>query len=615
MIASGSGILLKKLTSQLEFTSSHVVRIYYYNVVCIFRRTSPPSYNVSRRSVLYHQLLQAYTALFFFRMLLTSTSLFADSRLYFRLDISLAMVERQGFFDRISFLCAAFPAILAIYIDRVLYGQPDPLIWSNIYYLVVKNCDQLFGSSQSGKSDFQRDSFWGKLFRICPSRPARMLELIENNLKVNQAIKNQLTYRLLEQRASCNEIKYLYRYIYWVSPRIRAKIVALIVYLDLFLGFAFCFFALVYLLLIIHYSRLIYAEYNLLFLIFFLLDFYLFALIIWKTVQSCFLVAFTIIVVCFTTAYIAGHLTGLLVEAINVHLKMTTADQRLQSFLLYMQKSSLIWRFNFYLRQMNRLIAFIDRLNRRLISKGFFLFIIWIDYSWSAFFAAILGITAVMTTFSSVLHRGKRSIDLLQLAVLKRGFLYYKLKFLVQFERLNSERKIGFSTGPLGIVTQKAIFEFIVLYALYIMSISPVARLVEEEARDGKAEHQPQHIAVVNEGDDDEEEGAQDADDALFLTFSSSNNSTHHLSPGNRILQRLNMRQLRHRGDRPNVDNDLQRHLGEDRKSQLILHLHVGGMFLLRRIQPRHLGQLPGTLVEVGEADADGNHEDAGPSR
>ena len=247
--------------------------------------------------------------------------------------------------------------------------------------------------------------------------------------------------------------------------------------------------------MIIHYSRLIYAEYNLLFLIFFLFDFYLFALIIWKTVQSCFLVAFTIIVVCFTTAYIAGHLTGLLVEAITVHLKMTTTDQRLQSFLLYMQKSSLIWRFNFYLRQMNRLVAFIDRLNRRLISKGFFLFII-VNYPFNSYalmmaffrstnnkdittkssssssvdrlfvvsfvitqFAAILGITAVMTTFSSVLHRGKRSIDLLQLAVLKRGFLYYKLKFLVQFERLNSERKIGFSTGPLGIVTQKAIFE------------------------------------------------------------------------------------------------------------------------------------------------------------
>ncbi len=75
------------------------------------------------------------------------------------------------------------------------------------------------------------------------------------------------------------------------------------------------------------------------------------------------------------------------------------------------------------------------------------------------------------------------------------------------------------------------------------------------------------------------------------------------------------MRQLRHRGDRPNVDNDLQRHLGEDRKSQLILHLHVGGMFLFRRIQARHLGQLPGTLVEVGEADADGNHEDTGPQQ
>ena len=52
---------------------------------------------------------------------------------------------------------------------------------------------------------------------------------------------------------------------------------------------------------------------------------------------------------------------------------------------------------------------------------------------------------------------------------------------------------------------------------LLLGSISPVARLVEEEPGDSKAEHQPQHIAVVNEGDDDEEEGAQNADDALFL--------------------------------------------------------------------------------------------------
>ncbi len=239
--------LSKKLTSQLNHFTSQVVRIYHNNVVVIFHQSDLPNstyqYNAPKYFKTYHQLLQAYISLFFVRMLFTSFSLFSKNRFYFYLDISLAMVERQGFFDRISFFCAAFPAIFAIYIDRSLYSQPDAAIWSNVYYLVVKNCDHLFESLGDEKNKLE-NNFWSKLFGLPLSQPSQMVMLIESSLAVSKTMKNStVQHCLLEQKAAnSNEIMYLYKYIYWISPRIRAKIIAIIIYLDLFLGFAFCVF-------------------------------------------------------------------------------------------------------------------------------------------------------------------------------------------------------------------------------------------------------------------------------------------------------------------------------------------------------------------------------------
>lgn len=192
--------------------------------------------------------------------------------------------------------------------------------------------------------------------------------------------------------------------------------------------------------------------------------------------------------------------------------------------ILYLQKNSLLFRFNFYLRQQNRLTAFVDALNRKLISPGFFLFVV-VNYPFNSYglmmaflrkrgrsfvksgdelslssisssssssssvdrlfvvsfiftqIIAIFAMSALMSTFSSSLHKGKRKIDLLQV-VLKRGFLFHKWKFLVLFERLNSEHRIGFSIGALGAVSQKAILEVSFSFFVFLINIIKIKNFI-----------------------------------------------------------------------------------------------------------------------------------------
>lgn len=242
-----------KLYSKLKSLPLNICRIYYNNVICIYNQTTRGEEGgdqLNGFTQLYHKLLRIYMFLFFIRMLLTSFSLFFQNQLYFRFDISLAMVERQGFFDQISFLCAAFPALFALYIDWLLYSnRHNGDIWCTLHHLVVANCDSYFRDPRLGGT--QRQQFWVKLGQLPLSRPSLVVSSIEESLcsigkdrkaivRHNQTVQEEKGS--LESKREARHLLEYYKYIYWMSPQIRAKIVALVIYLDLFLGLIFAAF-------------------------------------------------------------------------------------------------------------------------------------------------------------------------------------------------------------------------------------------------------------------------------------------------------------------------------------------------------------------------------------